>query len=50
MVLLLFYCSVGSFHFSTRSLLSPSLKLTFTNMESEPLNGNMLSSAKSFGK
>jgi len=27
---------VGSFHFSISSFLSPGLKLTFTNMESDP--------------
>ena len=40
----------GSTHFSIRSLSSLSLKLTLTNMESAPLNGNMLSSAKSLGR
>lgn len=34
-----------------RSLFSaPGLKVTFTNIESEPLNGNRLSSARSFGR
>lgn len=40
----------GSFHFSIRSLSSPSLKVTLTSTEDAPLNGNMLSSAKSFGR
>ena len=39
----------GSFHFSMRSLSSPSLKVTLTRTEDAPLNGNMLSSARSFG-
>jgi len=37
-------------HFSTNNLLSPKAKLTLTKIVSPPLNGNMLSSAKSLGK
>ena len=44
------YSAGGSFHFSIRSLSSPSLKVTLTSTEDAPLKGNMLSSAKSFGK
>lgn len=49
----LFHCfsgSSGSFHFSMISLSSPILKCTFTRMESAPLNGNILSSAKYTGR
>ena len=46
-----FYSSgFGSTHFSMSKVSPFSLKLTLTNIESAPLNGNMLSSAKSFGK
>ncbi len=55
---LLLYCHSGLSHFSTSSLLSPGLKLTFTSIEPiapflplpKSLNGNMLSSAKYTGR
>lgn len=49
----LLYASVssgGGTHFSTTKLSPLSLKLTLTKIESAPVNGNMLSSARSFGK